>query len=116
MQVFGEGIASKKVLPGRVQEKFSSDKTLAEKAEFLKFSIYRAKLTGRPPRTSRTAPTKPLKMPLRRRQISQLQGEFHRTNLSEKSIKSAGLWWKQAKIPADDGENLVELRSAPLAS
>ncbi|KAJ7915372.1 hypothetical protein B0H13DRAFT_1872182 [Mycena leptocephala] len=110
----------KKVL-GHVQEKLSSDQTLAEKAEFLKFSIYRAKPTRRPPRMSRTAPTKLLKMPLRRRQISQLQGEFHRTvekvvsygqrqNLSEKSVKSAGLWWKQAKIPADDGENLVELR------
>jgi hypothetical protein len=38
----------KKDLLGRVQEKLSSDKTLAEKTEFLKFSIYRAKLTGRP--------------------------------------------------------------------
>jgi hypothetical protein len=36
-----------------------------------------------------------------------------RQNLSEKSVKSAGLWWKQTKIPADDGGNLVELRWRP---
>ncbi|KAJ7865382.1 hypothetical protein B0H13DRAFT_1898621 [Mycena leptocephala] len=88
----------KKVLLGRVEEKLSSDKTLAEKAEFLKFSIYHAKPTGRPPRTSRTAPTKPLKMPLRRRQISQLQGEFHRT--VEKVHNSGGRWLQiRRKLP-----------------
>ncbi|KAJ7918118.1 hypothetical protein B0H13DRAFT_2438030 [Mycena leptocephala] len=48
----------KKDLLGRVQEKLSSDKTLAEKAEFLKFSIYRAKPTGRPPKNVQNSANK----------------------------------------------------------
>ncbi|KAJ7868423.1 hypothetical protein B0H13DRAFT_1897135 [Mycena leptocephala] len=46
-------------------------------------------------------------------QLRQMSATITTFNLSEKSVKSARLRWKQAKIPADDGGISVELRWHP---
>ncbi|KAJ7481116.1 hypothetical protein B0H11DRAFT_2280372 [Mycena galericulata] len=51
-------LGNKPALLARVQEKLRTDKELAEKPEFLKFSIHRAKKAGKPPKNTKNSATK----------------------------------------------------------